>query len=173
MEQRAFVISFVFALQLVINRVEQRQRPVLLEEPFRGEPIHWFASESGFRIAGVQRDDLSAAALQGASLLPLIHQEMVQGRKEKRAELSLLACDGAEGVLPEQPGEELLREVLRVMRRVAALADVGVERIPIGLTELCQRLAGAGRVIASGRQHNRPVCGDEDGPMRSAGVGCG
>src|SRR5436190_17451162 len=98
---------------------------------------------------------------------------MVQGREEKRAELSFLAGDGAESVLSQQPREKLLGEILRVMRRVTALADIGVERIPIGLAELCQRLAGAWCVIASGRQHNRPVCGDENGPMVSAGVGCG
>ena len=79
---------------------------------------------------------------------------MVQGREEKRAELSFLARDGAEGVLRQQPREELLGEVLRVMRRVTALADVSIERIPIGLTELCQRVAGALLVIASDRQHH-------------------
>jgi len=73
----------------------------------------------------------------------------------------------------QQARKEFLREVLRVVGRVTALTDVSVERIPIGLTELCQRVAGAGRIIASSSQHNRPVCGDKDGPMRSDRVGCG
>ena len=72
-EQRGFVIPFIFALQSLIDRVEQRQRPVLLKESFRCERVDGFAPESGFGIASVERDDLSAAALSGASLLPLIH----------------------------------------------------------------------------------------------------
>src|SRR5439155_16930451 len=99
--------------------------------------------------------------------------KMVQSREEKGAKFSFLSRDGAEGVLRQQPREELLGEILRVMRRVTALTDVSVERIPIGLAEPCQRVAGTGRVLASSRQRNRPVCGDKDRPMRSAGVGCG
>src|SRR5205823_10325471 len=126
-EYCGFAVRFVFVLQLAIHQVEQCQRPVLLEESFGSERIHWFASESSFRVAGVQRDDLSAAALLRASLVPLVHQKMIQGREEKRTEFSFLARDGAEGVLFHQPREELLREVLGVVRRRSEERRVGKE----------------------------------------------
>ena len=47
-------------------------------------------------------------------------------------------------VLLQQPGEERLREILRVLRRTAQAPDVGVERMPVGTAETFQGGRGLG-----------------------------
>ena len=53
--------------------------------------------------------------------------------------------------------EELLGEVLRIMRRLAAAPDVGVERIPVGAADGLQRRGGLrrGRCLAASTTDQR------------------
>src|SRR5439155_23258265 len=44
-----------------------------------------------------------------------------------------------------------------------ASPHINVERIPINLTQTLQGGASAGRIAASGREDDRPMCRDEDG----------
>ena len=55
--------------------------------------------------------------------------------------------------------EKLLSKVLRVVRRPGALADVGVERIPISAAKFFQRLGRLGRSILARGQHDAPMRG--------------
>ncbi len=69
---------------------------------------------------------------------------------------SLFAVGGIEPAFFEKAAEEFLREILRVVRRLAAAPDVGIERIPVGLADDFQRRRRIGRGL-TGREHDRPA----------------
>ncbi len=54
-------------------------------------------------------------------------------------QFAIFAVGGIEPAFFEQAAEEFLREVLGVMGRLAAAADIGVKRIPIGAADGFQR----------------------------------
>jgi hypothetical protein len=58
----------------------------------------------------------------------------------KRAEPSARFLRRREIVLLDQPRENALREVARVFRCMAAAADERVERVPVRLTQLAERV---------------------------------
>ena len=94
-----------------------------------------------------------AAPLLRAGPVPFIGQEPAHGRQQERAEPALLPVGARDPVLGQQPGEELLRQVLRVRRRMAPPPHVGIEGIPVSAAQLLQRAVrlrrGCGRPAAS------------------------
>ena len=66
-----------------------------------------------------------------------------------------------DGVVRQQPREELLREVLRLLPRMPRAPHVSVKRLPVVAAKLLQRRLRPRGVAASRRQHHRPMRGDE------------
>ena len=64
-------------------------------------------------------------------------------------------------MLIQADGEKTLHGILRVVRALAQATREGVEGIPVSLTKRLQSRARAGRVAASGREHDAPVRGGE------------
>ena len=79
-------------------------------------------------------------------------------RQEKRAEATAIGPQGLEVAPFQQRGKESLREVPRVVDIDAATTDVGVEWIPVGLTERCERVARCGRIVAARGHDQAPAC---------------
>ena len=80
--------------------------------------------------------------------------------KQERAQLALLAVGAAERVVGEQVGKEALDEVLRVGGRVAAPAHKRVERRPVRLAKVAERvLRGHGRLTLHRLYDQTPVRG--------------
>ena len=72
----------------------------------------------------------------------------------------------------QEVGEELLGQVLGLLGRRPAAADEGVERVPVGLAERGQGLAGPGLGRVPGGQDQAPAGGGEL-PGLGAGSGSG
>src|SRR5262245_6497062 len=100
-------------------------------------------------MTSVQRDHLAAAPLFRARLFPLVHEKVIEGREEKGAEFSFLPSDRFQWVLLQQAREKFLREILCVVRGVTPLPDIGIEGIPVGLTQLRQRVASVCGITGS------------------------
>src|SRR5438093_12758032 len=82
---------------------------------------------------------------------------MFTGRQQEGAELALFPIHRGEEVLLQQPGEELLRQVLGLVGRMALAADESVKWIPIGAAQ-----AGKGLF----RLRRAPILGgDDEAPM--------
>ena len=92
------------------------------------------------------------APLLRACPVPFIGQKAAHGRQQEGAEPALLAVGARNPVLGEQAGKELLRQVLRVRRRVAPAPHVGIEGIPVSAAQLLQRAVG----FAAWRGDRRP-----------------
>ena len=64
----------------------------------------------------------ASAALLRPRLLPFVGQEMLQRREQKGAKPSARRIGPGHGVLRQQPREELLRQVLRLLARMTRAA---------------------------------------------------
>src|ERR1035441_5971614 len=91
---------------------------------------------------------------------------MLERREQERAEPSARWVSPGHGVLCQQPGKELLREVLRFLPRISRPPDIGVEGMPISLAERLQCCSGVDRVTLAGVQYDRPMRGHEYLPAR-------
>ena len=88
---------------------------------------------------------------------------------EERAEAAPGRVGPGDQVALEDVGEEVLGQVPRLLGRVAAVPDVGVDGIPVRLAEARQRLPGLRRVAAGGRDHAAPLRRGE--PARDVAFG--
>src|SRR5262249_2887277 len=75
-------------------------------------------------------------------------------------------------VFLQEADEEFLRQVLGILGGMATAADEGVERIPVRLAQLLQRLSRLGRGAVARRQHQAPPGGAE-ALRRTAGIKSG
>ena len=107
---------------------------------------------------GLARRVRRLAAFECAGLVPFVGEKVIDGRQEKRAEAAPAAVHGFQIILPNEPAEEFLRRVLRIRRRQAFAAHVGIERIPISAAEFFQSRRGSRRIAIA-------RCGD-DAPAR-------
>jgi hypothetical protein len=88
-----------------------------------------------------------------------VRQEVLQRGEQERAEATLGLIDRSEKVAAEQVGKKGLGEVAGLVGVVAAAADVGAERKPVGLE---QRFEGGVRLAfgaVTGVQHDPPLGG--------------
>ena len=100
---------------------------------------------------------MSATALETVGFIPLVGEEVLHGREEKRAEPATGAIRLRDKVFLQEPREEGLREILRVMGSPALPPQERVERIPVGRTQPLQRRRCFRRGIAARREHDAPV----------------
>ena len=79
---------------------------------------------------------------------------------------------GAEEIALQQTGEEFLRQVLGLVGRVPAAADIGVERIPVDFTELRKGLMRLGGRPVAGGDDQAPPGRSEAARVDRDGAGC-
>src|SRR5262245_16689346 len=85
-----------------------------------------------------QRPSLAAPLLSDGSRVFLGQKSLKRGQ-EKGAKLSASRIGRLQVVLLQQPGEEFLSLILRILGRRQPPPGVSVERIPIGLAEHRER----------------------------------
>lgn len=156
-----FAVGVVFAFEAFVDGVEEGEGPVLFEETLRGDGVDRFEGEAGFGVFGVEGDDLAAAAFFAVGFAPFVDEEVVEGFEEEGAEFAAVAGDRGEDFFLEQAREEFLGEVLGVGGGVAAVADVGVEGIPVTLAKFGQGFAGGGGIFFADGNDLGPVSGGE------------
>src|SRR5262249_11274953 len=155
-------------LQLGQDLIEQRQRPAAREQLFRRRRVGGLQAVPALGGAEVQRQACpTAAALAGVGPVALVGQAVLAGRQQERPEFALLAVYYLQVVLFQQPGEELLGQVLGLVRPVPLPADEGVEGIPVGPAQGGEGFTGPRRGLVSGGEDQAPLCGRE--PPRGGG----
>src|SRR6266536_2504603 len=81
---------------------------------------------------------------------------MIETGEQEGTELAAVGADRLEIILGEEPGEELLDEVLGVVGLVAAAPDIGVQRVPIGGAKLFEGASGFRGIVLAGSDYNPP-----------------
>jgi hypothetical protein len=99
----------------------------------------------------------TAAAFLRALMPEVIAEQMFQDAEQPGTQLVGAFLCREEGLFGEEPVEESLREILRIMCHVAAAAQVGVDGIPVALTELLHRTSRVVSIPALHILDQRPV----------------
>ena len=109
------------------------------------------------RILPVEREvrHTSTAFLRPGAV-PFVGEEVLHRREQERPEPPPLGGHPVEGVLLQEPSEERLCQILRILPRMPLPSHVGVERIPIDPTQFTQCAGRVGGRLPACRQHHRP-----------------
>src|SRR4030095_3987353 len=83
---------------------------------------------------------------------------MFQRREQERPKTPALGTEAIEVIPSEEAREKRLCEVFRILFRVTAPPDIGVERKPIGAAEFLERRVRFRRVPLSRRDDDGPTC---------------
>src|SRR6185503_1493666 len=123
-------------LQFGQDAVEYRCCPALLES------FRWVGFGGGyaeitlFGILLVEREQLSATpALLSPHPVVLIAQEIFNRGHQKATEPAALACGLCHVLLFQEAGEKCLRQILRLFRRIASLANERINGKPVALAQ--------------------------------------
>src|SRR5438477_5087620 len=110
------------------------------------------------RVLLVQWDQrLASAALLRQAAVMRVAQEVFHRRRQKGPKPTSLPRGLPDTSFLQKSREELLGQILRLMRTMTALAYEGVNGQPVSLTQPGQRLVSRGRFLRPGRQHFGPV----------------
>ena len=106
---------------------------------------------------------MAAAAFEGFFAVARISEEILDRGEEKGAKLALPPIGPGVDFVFNEVSEKALREVLRIMRRVAPAADESIKRRPINLAKLTEGSAGdvGARLTFPGREDHAPLGGSE------------
>src|SRR5215470_18401215 len=124
--------------QALNHSIERRERPAPFEDTLGRLIVRGLALVALFAGRELKRQKRSAAAfLRAISILFVTHKEL-QGSQQKGPEPSLFRVSAIEIAAFQHPDEELLRKILRLIGRIPAPAQEGVQRIPAVLTQRSQ-----------------------------------
>ena len=73
----------------------------------------------------------ASPALERARAIPLVREEMLAGRQQERAKPAAALVGAAEAALLDEPGEEALGQVLRLVGRVTLAPHEREDGIPV------------------------------------------
>ena len=129
----------VFPTQAVEHLIEHREGPATFEHLLRCRRVRQLLSVSAFSDLEVQKVERQGRAartpLRCAASPLLIRDKVLQRRQQKRTELSPPGVGNTDGALLEELDEEALREILRVLTRVAPPAEIGIQGIPVCMSD--------------------------------------
>src|SRR4051812_26778455 len=103
-----------------------------------------FQSIAGLGIETIQRNDRPASSsLLSGCTIPLVGQEVLERRQQKRAESTLSSIDGGQEVTSQQTGKKRLCQILGLMPVMPSLSQKGIQGIPVGTAQFCERFCRA------------------------------
>src|SRR6185369_4933815 len=128
--------------QCLHDAIEHRKRPAALEDPLGCLVMSRLALIALLAGREFKRHKQAAAALVCALSVFLVgHKEFQRGQK-KRPKSTLLWFRAIEISPFEHANEELLGEILRQIGRITAPAQIGIQRVPVVLTQRNQGRPG-------------------------------
>jgi len=157
-KQPAPIAGLVLLAEFGQRRLEHRQRPPAFVDALGRHGIGRLVSQPLFGRGEVEREHfVPAAPFPGGLLAPLVGQEMIERREQKRSQLAALPVGQVKDVVVQQVREERLSKVLGVAGVLPTPADLGIQRIPVDLAECPQRRLCGRCLIVAGRRDQAPV----------------
>src|SRR5215218_4250659 len=121
--------------QSLHDPVEHRKRPPSFENSLGSLIVRRLALVALFARREFERNNRPAAAFLRALAIFFVSDKELQRGQQKRPEPALLRVSAIEISPFQHPDEEVLREVLRLIGSIAPAAQIGVQRIPVVLTQ--------------------------------------
>src|SRR5262249_7842782 len=149
--------------QFLYESVEHRKGPAPFEDPLGRLIVRRLSLVALFSGREFKRHDHTAAAFARALAVFLICHKEFQGSQNKGPEPSLLRVSAIEIAAFQHPDEELLCKILRLIGRITAPAQIGIQGIPVVLTQSNQSGPSLLRMWIAG--------GDHEGPSRRRKLG--
>ena len=106
-----------------------------------------------------ERDNRPAAPFMRALAIFFVSDKELQGGQQKRPEPALFRVSAIKISPFQHPDKEVLREVLSLIGSIAAAAQIGVQRIPVVLTQSDQSRSGFLPMGIAGGDHHGPPRG--------------
>src|SRR5947209_5838058 len=123
----SFAFRSEFRLEVCLRALQHSQGPPAIIDFFRTQFVGGLLLIAVLGGGSVQRQGGGfAASLLRGRLVPFIGQKVLERGEQEGAEAALVWMHTSEVVTGQQPGEKTLREVLRIVRAVAAPAHVDV-----------------------------------------------
>ena len=112
--------------QFLHDSIEHRKRPAPLEDPLRRLVVRRLALVTLFAGRDFKGQHVPAAAFLCAMAVGLVGQKELQGSQNKGPEPPLFRVCAIEISAFQHADEKLLREILRLVSRITAAANIGV-----------------------------------------------
>ncbi len=128
--------------QSLNDPVEHGKRPASFEDPLGRLIVRRLALVALFARREFERDNRPAAPFLRALAIFFVSDKELQRGQKKRSEPALFRVSTIEIPPFEHADEEVLREILRLIGWIAAPAQIGVQRIPVVLTQRNQSRPG-------------------------------
>ena len=109
----------------------------------------------------------SSTAFECPVVALIVADDSAQSTKKERTEAAFVAADGVQHIVPDDGGEERLRQILGVRRRFPRAPQERVDGKPVGLADGLEGRSGGGIVTFLDLLDEGPVGGGEVG-ARSA-----
>src|SRR6516164_3228200 len=139
------------------HSIEHGKRPAPFEDPLRCLIVRRLAFIALFTERRFQRHNRPAAAFTSALAVSFVSHKEFQGSQKKGSE-SALFWVGAIKISPfEHADEEILRQILGLIGRATASAEIRIQRIPIVLTKRNQGGPGLLSMWVAGSDHEGPA----------------
>src|ERR1035438_10004008 len=142
--------------QFLHDPVKHRERPTPLENPLRRFIVRRLALVALFAGREFKWYNRSAAAFARALAVLFVGHKEFQGSQNKRSKTALFRVSAIEISPFQHAQEELLREILRLIGRITAPAQIGIQRIPVVLTQINQSRPGFLAMWITGSDHQGP-----------------
>lgn len=149
------------AAQVFDDAVEDGEHPAALEDALGGFLGGGFALVALFAGGEFEGDEEAAAAFLRALAVLFVGDEVFQRGQDEGAKAAFGGVGAVEVAAFQEAEEELLGEVLGLIGRGAAAAQVGVERIPVASAERDEGGVGIFTFGIAGGDDQRPSGGWE------------
>jgi hypothetical protein len=152
-EEGELVFVGIFGFEAGDDGVEEGEGPATVEELLGGLGVGGIEGALGFGVVGGEGEDAEVtAAFEGALVVVVVGEEVVERGEEEGTEFTFGGVDGFKRIGLEEAGEEFLGEIFGEVGGVAAAAEVGVKGRPIEAGEFFEGdvAEGGGGVVAGG-----------------------
>jgi hypothetical protein len=142
--------------QFLNDSIEQRKRPTPFEDPLGRLIVRRLALVSLFARREFKWYNHAAAAFARALAVFFVGYKKFQGSQNTRPEPALSRVSTIEISAFQNPDEELLREILRLVGPITAPAQIGIQGVPVVLTQRHQSGPSFLPMWIAGSDHQGP-----------------
>ena len=156
------LLALPLQLQSSERPSEDRAGPLVLEKRFRRQRVRRLQAVPILGLPRIERDQRRARrAFLRALTVAFVRKKMLDRGQQEGAETAEVGTDALQVPSLEQPREEALRQVARVLGGISLAPDKRIEGKPVGVAKLLERVPRLRTPPGPGSENEAPVRGLE------------